>query len=348
MPRMHCQCGYVVEMTDEQREASAGKLVACPECGVTRRVRPLDLPTLELDLPTLEVDHAPPPQRLATPEGKTKQRRQASSSPFVSYRFLSAEDFRFPGERQALFLALTLLLILLAVTTAFTVGVMLAIVAISIAIFKFQESQLLKNCSAVGSHNHDELYDLAQTAASRLATELPNLYIQNDPTLNAFAIGFLGRPSVVLHSAIFKKLTRSELLFIIGHELSHIKCGHTNWLVFTESTSDVLNNPLIRLVSNLFFLSWSRKSEFTCDRGGLLACRNPAAAISALAKVELGEEFATAENARNLLRKFDESGTTTTDISEIFSTHPQTMSRVQAVIEFSRSESFQFLKSQCT
>lgn len=35
-------CGAKVELSDEQRRQLAGKFFACPECGVTRRLRPKD------------------------------------------------------------------------------------------------------------------------------------------------------------------------------------------------------------------------------------------------------------------------------------------------------------------
>ena len=46
VPRLSCKCGHVVQMTDEQRKELVGKFFACPECGLSRRIRPLGVPTL--------------------------------------------------------------------------------------------------------------------------------------------------------------------------------------------------------------------------------------------------------------------------------------------------------------
>ena len=186
MRRLRCECGHGIELTDEQENELAGKFFACSECGLTRRIRPLDLPTLsvdtetglpgndflpllELDLPTLSPD-LEAPSRLPGESEKTKQRTRAPirRPRTASRRFLSATDFRYPGEHQSLILALALLFVLIVVTTAATVGIMLAIVGISIALFKIEESQLLGKCSEVGGRDCDGIYNLARIAGSTL------------------------------------------------------------------------------------------------------------------------------------------------------------------------------------
>jgi Zn-dependent protease with chaperone function len=254
-------------------------------------------------------------------------------------RFIAPEDFRYPGETTALVIACVLLALVIAVTTAATIGVMLAVIAFSVALFKIQESQLLSKCTLVGPHNAHELYTLAEIAADRLCVKLPPLYIKKNREWNASAIGFLGSASVVLHSSLVEAFDRDELLFIIGHELAHLKCDHTKWLVFTSSSANLLRNPLFQIISDLLFKSWSRISEFTCDRGGLLACRNPAAAMSALAKVELGSKMANDQNIRTLLHEIKVADKAVwNSVDNLLSTHPQTTKRIHAVADFYRTD----------
>lgn len=253
--------------------------------------------------------------------------------------FLSAEDFRYPGESTALLIACSLLLLLIVVTTAATVGIALAVIGISVVVFKIQESGILSRCIPVGPHNDPELYSLAQMAADRLCVPLPPLFIEKNPEWNAHAIGFLGTASVLLNSSLVKDFDQDELLFIIGHELAHLKCGHTNWGVFTDSSSNVLRNPVFHIIADVFFKSWSRKSEFTCDRGGLLACRNPKAAVSALAKISLGPEVANEKEVKRLLNQIKLAGDRVwNSVDGLLDTHPQTEKRIQAVAEFWRSD----------
>jgi Zn-dependent protease with chaperone function len=257
----------------------------------------------------------------------------------VRRQFLSPEDFRYPGETTALVIACGLLVILITATAAVTVGFILAVIALSVVTFKIHESRTLRRCTRVGPHNAQELYTLAETAADRLCIKLPSVFVQTNPTWNAFAIGFLGSPSIVLHTSLVNAFDRDELLFIIGHELSHVKCGHTSWLTITTSSQNVLRNPLFEIIANLLFKSWSRKSEFTCDRGGVLACRNPSAAMSALAKIELGPKKANDKQIRTLLHEIQFADKAVwNSVDNLLSTHPQTTKRIHAVAEFCQND----------
>lgn len=257
----------------------------------------------------------------------------------VGRRFLSPEDFRYPGEKTALIIACGLLIALITATAAATVGVMLAVIAFSVVLFKIQESQMLSTCTPVGPHNAHELYTLAETAADRLCIKLPAVFVKNDREWNAFAIGFLGSPSIVLHSSLVDAFDPDELLFIIGHELSHVKCGHTSWLVLTDSSQSVLRNPFFDIIATLLFRSWSRISEFTCDRGGVLACMNPTAAMSALAKIELGPKMANDQRIRTLLHEIKVADKAVLNaVDNLLATHPQTKKRIHSVGEFCRND----------
>jgi heat shock protein HtpX len=54
--------------------------------------------------------------------------------------------------------------------------------------------------------------------------KMPDIYIIDDPALNAFATGRNpNRASVAITSGLLQKLNRDELQGVIGHEISHIK-----------------------------------------------------------------------------------------------------------------------------
>ena len=123
--------------------------------------------------------------------------------------------------------------------------------------------------------------------------KLPELFIQNGP-LNAYASGS-ERPKITVTAAIMDLMNDEEALFIIGHELGHAKAEHVlynqvyHWLSRGAFTFfDIpFAGAVIHAVTLAMFL-WSRKAEFTADRAGLLACQNPDAALSALAKLASG------------------------------------------------------------
>ena len=54
--------------------------------------------------------------------------------------------------------------------------------------------------------------------------QMPDVYIIDDPALNAFATGRdINHASVAITSGLLQKLNRDELQGVIGHEISHIK-----------------------------------------------------------------------------------------------------------------------------
>lgn len=124
--------------------------------------------------------------------------------------------------------------------------------------------------------------------------QIPSLYVQQGEEINAFAIGS-ENPIIVLNERTIEKLNSKELAFIIGHEVGHIKSQH---MVYNQLASHVLPfigdligkatlgiGELITTPIQLALLSWDRKSEFTCDRAGLLACQDINSAVTAFMKI---------------------------------------------------------------
>ncbi|HSH44344.1 MAG TPA: M48 family metallopeptidase, partial [Longimicrobiales bacterium] len=88
-------------------------------------------------------------------------------------------------------------------------------------------------------------------------------------------------------------LDEDELVFLLGHELGHIMSGHvlyrTMLVILLQLAS--LGFPLIGLAARavlLGLLEWSRKSELSSDRAGLLAVQDPDAALRTSMKLAGG------------------------------------------------------------
>jgi Zn-dependent protease with chaperone function len=92
----------------------------------------------------------------------------------------------------------------------------------------------------------------------------PEIYVMSgNGALNAFAASTFGYDFVVIHSELFSNTyekNRDALAFILGHELGHLRLGHTR-LWYQLSTAYVDRVPLLK-----GFLSRAR--EFSCDRHG--------------------------------------------------------------------------------
>lgn len=120
----------------------------------------------------------------------------------------------------------------------------------------------------------------------------PDLYLEWGYHINGFTIG-VDHPIIVLTSGAIDLLTQDELLYLIGHEVGHIKSRHTLYhqmAQFLPVLADMVGEAtlgigkLISMPLQLALLRWSRMSEFTADRSGLLACQNPTTAARVMMK----------------------------------------------------------------
>ena len=110
-----------------------------------------------------------------------------------------------------------------------------------------------------------DIYALKEDFARRLELpKEPEIYLMSgNGTLNAFAASTFGYDFVVIHSELFSNTyerNKEALAFIVGHELGHLRLGHTR-LWYQLSTAYVDRVPLLG-----GFLSRAR--EFSCDRHG--------------------------------------------------------------------------------
>ena len=109
--------------------------------------------------------------------------------------------------------------------------------------------------------------------------KVPELYVSQTPVLNAGAYG-VDDPFIVLHSAALELLDGEELRALIAHEMGHVVSGHSLYRTIAEILLSVSLGALPFLAGiallpiRLAILEWSRKSELSSDRAGLLGSQN--------------------------------------------------------------------------
>jgi len=139
-------------------------------------------------------------------------------------------------------------------------------------------------------HVHNALKEVCEVLDVHKA---PKLYIESGG-INAYTVGTV-EPIICMGSGCLSLLSHDELLFILGHEVGHIKSRHFQYhtkassllniaggiaAFFTLGISDIPKAGL-----EVVMMSWYRDSELTADRAGLLACQNPDAAFTTLTKL---------------------------------------------------------------
>jgi len=168
----------------------------------------------------------------------------------------------------------------------------------------------------VGPKQCPKIYELFRESCDILdIPEIPDIYLSTVYVPNAFTFG-IDRYTVVLLTGLVDLLTEEELLFVIAHELSHIKCNHMMYktLLYILNYVGVEIFGAIFRVAALTFLplevalrSWERKAEFSCDRGGLLVVQNVNVVETALVKLAGASRTLLPEiNIKEILKQADE------------------------------------------
>jgi Zn-dependent protease with chaperone function len=108
---------------------------------------------------------------------------------------------------------------------------------------------------------------------------VPELYVSQTPFFNAGAYG-IDAPFIVVHSAALELLDEDELRVLLAHELGHVMSGHALYRTVAAILALVslgvlpVLAELVILPVRLAFLEWSRKSELSADRAGLLGAQD--------------------------------------------------------------------------
>lgn len=135
-----------------------------------------------------------------------------------------------------------------------------------------------------------ELYtEVLQTLDS--AEHYP-IFISQTPIVNAGAYG-MERPFIILNSGTVKLLNDDQLSYVMGHELGHIMSDHVLYRTMTVLLIQLANMgfPIVGLAARVVLvalLEWSRKSELSCDRAGLLSIQDPEKVMGTMLKMAGG------------------------------------------------------------
>jgi Zn-dependent protease with chaperone function len=132
------------------------------------------------------------------------------------------------------------------------------------------------NSVRVGPTQFPKLWTLHTEVATTFDwPRVPELYLSQTPFFNAGAYG-IDAPFIVVNSAAVELLDDDELRVILAHELGHVVSGHALYrtiaaiLAFVSLGALPMLAELALLPIRLAFLEWSRKSELSSDRAGLL------------------------------------------------------------------------------
>jgi len=198
-----------------------------------------------------------------------------------------------------------------------------------------------------------DLHAKLQVACTTLGVDMPELFVQQNPVVNAFT-GGVERPVIVLHSSLIERLSDEETLAVIAHEVGHIHAEHVLYLTAARLIEALANAalaaaPIAAVVTQILsstmraaLLAWARRAELSCDRAALLVTQDPDVIGRTMMKL-CGGTFASKVDydqflvqARDFQRNYSEKALDRfwADIVTSGMTHPFPVWRVSEILKW--------------
>ncbi len=258
-------------------------------------------------------------------------------------------------------------------------GVSYAVIAFIFAIissvgsFFFSDRLVLATTGAqkIEESDNPELYHIVENLAIADGLPMPEVYIVNDPSPNAFATGRDPKHAVVCcTTGTLQRLNKTELEGVIAHELSHVKnydirvmaivailvgfvailadmFMRSMWFRGNDRDEDNRGNGIFLLlgivfailsplVATLIQLAISRKREFLADASGALLTRYPEGLASALEKISSDPRptrSATSATAHLFIVNPFKGKQAGAWLAGLFNTHPPIEERIKILRE---------------
>jgi Zn-dependent protease with chaperone function len=212
---------------------------------------------------------------------------------------------------------------------------------------RLHHNSLMRHAYQVTPQNTPNLDILVKEIAQRLRIGKVDVFVTKDNRLNAYTFGLVSPQTIVLYSPLLELMDRKELTFIIGHEMGHVRLGHT-WLnTLIGGMAGIPGSMGLSALLVLLFRWWNRSCEYSADRAGLLACGKPDKAISALVKLVAGQQGSTALGLNRALRYIEtQDDDVFSNLSELLGTHPMMIRRIQELRQFASSKQYRRLQSR--
>lgn len=220
-----------------------------------------------------------------------------------------------------------------------------------------------------------DLYGIVRSLSQRAGQPMPRLFVSPSPQLNAFATGRNPQHAAVcVNQGLYEALDREELEGVLAHELQHVY--NRDVLVGTVAATlaaavtflariafwgalfgggggrdreggalgGLLMVFLAPIAAFLIQAAVSRSRESLADRSGAQLCNNPLALARALRKIEQANTSTSmwrrgatpAETNPAFAHLYFSAPFGGKAFSKLFSTHPPTDERVEALEEMAR------------
>ena len=155
-------------------------------------------------------------------------------------------------------------------------------------------------------------------------------HFQTQATCSAMPLG--DSAEIILTSKLIELLNGEELESVIAHEVAHFYYQHA---LYPQPNSSM------NRVETLNLLNFSRAAEISADRIGFIGCGSLESSLRAMLKITSGlSDKYLKFNFSNYLDQLRELKEIKGDKNLMYSTHPNFLNRMQALIWFSMSNEY--------
>ncbi|WP_294242841.1 M48 family metallopeptidase, partial [Pseudobutyrivibrio sp.] len=208
----------------------------------------------------------------------------------------------------------------------------------------------------VSDSNYKDIYQLFKGVVRQVGIKMPELYIYNDPVMNAYTYGETNT-FVAISSSLIERLSIDELRSVMAHECGHILCHHTLYNTLLRTIEEL--GTLLQIISYsalgpilMAMQYWSRKSELSADRceaavvGDEVYQRTLLKMTCGLSKIE-GSPYQLVEQAREYHQMKHESwwDVIQQNCRIAFNSHPQSCERALEIDRWKHSWQYRKLRS---
>lgn len=258
--------------------------------------------------------------------------------------------------------ALTALFMALGYTMGGSGGAVIALLAAAgLNLFTFWNADKIvlrmHNAREVDATSAPDFHGLVRQLAERARLPMPRVYLIDEPHPNAFATGRdPDHAAVAATTGLLAMLTREEIAGVMAHELGHVKNRDTlimtmvatiagaismlaNFGLFFRGGGDNQNHNMLASLAAVIVapfaamivqMAISRTREYGADRAGAEISGHPRALASALAKIS-GQAARIPNPVAERNPAAAQLYIVPTQVSQLFSTHPATESRIAAL-----------------